>query len=797
MSSPILRWLTVQGLIPNMSGKPPIRIPLAAPYENREAVALGTYLTDTYNVNCYIETQPDGRKLVVKRPGLSTAFTYNGGGATNGQGTVFYKNTLMAMGSNVLYLLNGSGNASADGTAWTASTAAPWAGRTRFGCTIFNGQTIIAGGQNTGGIADLNDVWASTDNVNWTQLVSAAPWSKRHDCQLAVLGNTLYLIGGCFSIVGELNDVWSTPDGVNWTQVVGTAPWATRQGHGVVVFNQGIWVLGGFSSALGAYLNDVWFSPDGATWTQQVTVAGWGIRAFHSCIVQNKNIVVAGGTNGAGLADIWISTNGITWANPVNLPAARQQMATFAYNGLVWWLGGLDAATNKTTTVWSWPVTAAAVTVVSAAYGGNALGGAQGVVYRTPTSVNAMNAATMWLIGGNDSVSFTNNIYRATLNVALAVSFSPATGGATTDQFDFETQNAGDYLVFKNTTDAWVFYGGLVSKITSTNYPVKNVVRGLVNLDDTIYVMDSNGVIYGSDLSTPFNWSANNFITADFLADTGVMIVKYKNLVLALKSNSMQFFQDAGRFPGSPLLPVIQYNAKVGCISAAFVVQMMDTVVWIARNEKGTPYVAVLDGITAKKISTPAVDRLLTQWPGANVFDTAFGTRINGHYCYVFIFGATAISMAYDFTEEQWWIINTGSSNFSSSHSVSDGVNYYLQDIQLGAIYQILSGLYQDSGVAMTSIIQTIKVDGGTNTRKFTAGLTVIGDRRDHSGANNLTVQWSDDDAQTFNTGVTVDLTLARPRISRTGSFRRRTYKLTHASNNPFRLEALEQEITG
>jgi hypothetical protein len=53
----------------------------------------------------------------------------------------------------------------------------------------------------------------------------------------------------------------------------------------------------------------------------------------------------------------------------------------------------------------------------------------------------------------------------------------------------------------------------------------------------------------------------------------------------------------------------------------------------------------------------------------------------------------------------------------------------------------------------------------------------------------------SDDDGQTFSVGRDVDLTLARPRLSRCGSFRRRTHRITHSANNPFRVEAFELAV--
>lgn len=772
----------------------PIRIPLAVPFELRpsDAGALGH---DPYLVNCFIESQPDGRKLVVKRAGSIGAFSYNAGGATNGQGTVFYKGGIFAMGSNVLYNLSGSGNASASGAAWTASTAAPWTARDKFGCVVFNGIIFVMGGAGGGGFSHFNDVWSSPDGVNWTQVIAAAPWAKRHSFGLVVLGSKLFLVGG--SGTSAYNDVWSTPDGVNWTQVVGSAPWEGRLGVSVVGFNQGIILMGGQGTT---YHNDVWFSPDGVTWTQLVVNAGWSARAFSTALVYANKLWIFGGVTSAPavVGDVWSSPDGINWTNTGSLPAVRDLMPGCVYANKMFLVGGADGGGVRQTTVWS-TTDGVTFTAVTATYGGSAVSGQMLVAFRTPNSVSALNAYTMWMLGGNYAAGYTNNIYRATLNQALFSSVSPATSASTTEQWQFATQNAGDYLIAKNTKDAWVFNAGTLTKITSTNYP-QSTVSGLVNLDDTLYVMDANGVIYGSNLSTPFVWSSLNFITADYESDTGVALVKYQNYVLALKSTTMQFFYDAGRYPGSPLLPAINYNARVGCVSADTVVAFNNTVIWVARTDEYGPFVAVMEGTAAKKISTQAVDLMLSYWVPVAGADYATAARIGGHYFYYLSLFPRQITLVYDFTENQWHIAKTGTSSvYDACNYVTDGQYDYMQSKATGNIWQIIPRTYDDAAAVgstpITCSIQSMKVDGGRNSRKFTGALTVIGDMTFNSAPNNINVQWSNDDGQTYSAAQTVDLTKPRPRIARTGSFLRRQWKLTHASTNPLRLEALEQEV--
>lgn len=765
----------------------PIRIPVAADLTDREIAVSGTYNTDTMLVNCYVETdRTTGEKYVVKRPGYLTSVTYNGGGATNAQGAVYFQSGIYAMGSNVLYRLTGSANGSADGTAWTSSTAGTFIGRTKFACVVFQDQIFVLGGENAGGFALLNDVWSSTDGLNWTQVVSAAPWGKRSSHQVVVLNDTLYLLGGAGSGT-EYNDVWSSADGVNWTQVVSAADWTARDGHQCVIANQGIFLMGGQDAT--GYLNDVWFSPDGKTWTQQVAVASWSARKWFSVVPYQGKIYVFGGYNGASIASCYSTPDGINWTNTGNLPAARLWMSACDYKNTIWLIGG-DSGAGGTTTVWT---TTDGVTfnVVTATYGGAAVASAGLVVFRTPTTISPINAPTMWLVGGFGP-AYRNSVFYATLNVPIPSSFSIGTGGLTTDQFKFTTQNLGAYLVFKNTTDAWVLYAGTVQKITDTNYP-QTTVPGVVNLDDTLYVMDTLGQVYGSDLSTPFKWSSLNFITADYESDAPVALAKYQNLVVALKSFTTQFFYDAGRYPGSPLLPVTNANMRVGCVNAGTIASMNNTLIFMARSTSAQSYIAMLDGYTATRISTPEVDRILNSWiPDGFIY--AFGIRVNGHSFYVLTIKRSNVTLVYDLEEKRWHTWASGANYFAGVNYVTDGVVDYFQDLLLGNLYGMSPAIYQDNAAAITLSALGDKMDGGTNAMKFCSSLTVIGDRRATS-PNNATITWSDDDAQTFSAGVTVDLTQARPRINRCGSFRRRQHKITHASNNPFRVKAFELEV--
>src|SRR5205807_8426237 len=105
-----------------------------------------------------------------------------------------------------------------------------------------------------------------------------------------------------------LNDVWSSSDGVNWTRVIANAPWPARSKHTSVAFNNRIWVIGGWNG--GAVIKDVWSSFDGASWTQDPAVVPWDARARHTSVVHNNRIWVIGGYTGSSyFNDVWSASS--------------------------------------------------------------------------------------------------------------------------------------------------------------------------------------------------------------------------------------------------------------------------------------------------------------------------------------------------------------------------------------------------------------------------------------------------------------------------------------------------------
>ena len=83
---------------------------------------------------------------------------------------------------------------------------------------------------------------------------------------------------------------------------------------------------------------------------------------------------------------------------------------------------------------------------------------------------------------------------------------------------------------------------------------------------------------------------------------------------------------------------------------------------------------------------------------------------------------------------------------------------------------------------------------GIESQRKFMHELQIIGDTQ--AATDNISVQYSDDDYQTFSTARTIDMGQTLKQLNRLGLFRERVFKLSYSGTNQIRLESLEGDLT-
>lgn len=772
-----------------------LRIPLYTPMTNRDY----TLSKDGWLLNCFKETTKAGKVLVRKRPGLATvpSLNYSSGFAT-GQGMTYYGERFYAIANNTLYRLGASQQSYTSGTTWSNLGPGAFGGLTSPAGVVFKGRIFLIGGLNGLG-SYSNGIWSSQDGVGWAQVVPTCPWDERSDMQVVVFNEQLFAMSGGNG-GAAFNDVYVSDDGINWSQLTATAPWSARRFGRAIVFNNHIIMMGG-ADAAAVYNNEVWSSADGVEW-QQLPTPPWAARGNFACFVYNSKLYVVGGNDaGAAFNNCYSTPDGLTWTleTAAAFATARFRMGFTVYDNKMWVLGGRNAAGTYYADVYS-STNGSTWTLVTAAPGFTARSSMATVTFPTPLSVSSIQAMSMWTLCGTSGGTGNSDIYYATINATGSTSFSLTTTAPTAEPMQFSHVSPTAYLVFKNTYNAWVLWGNSAVQITDKDYPSRTV-PGVVYLNQRIYVLDPEGIIYGSSLADPLSFSAFNFTEAEYEPDAGVAIAKYLNYVVAFGTKTIQFFYDTGAFLGSPLTPQLNMVQRIGCANGYTVVNAQNTLIFAGIGETGGIGFYTLDNGKATKISTTEIDRLInssftfTAAGSAPPFAASFSSA--GHYFYICTFPADNLTLAFDMTEQEWsvWQYNALVTMPFSGYA-TDGKYPYFQYSSGGIVYQCLSTAYGDAGIAITCQGITDPVDFGTYLAKFERNVTFIGDRPPTGTTSNVLLYKTDDDYQTYIGPTTISLNQQKPWGWRGGRFFKRAYKWVHSSATaPLRLEALEVQV--
>ena len=245
---------------------------------------------------------------------------------------------------------------SSDGINWTMATEnAEFSPRSGHVSVVFDNKIWVIGGWIDNGLS--NDVWYSSDGINWSVANNNAPFLGVADYSAVVMNNKIWILGG-WSNDGYKNDVWSSDDGISWVRLTNNAAFSARSRHAAVVYNDKLWVIAGhdnFSNPIEAR-NDVWYSSDGINWTAATENASFDGLVDHTATVYDNKIWIIGGSmNEKGhINNVWYSIDGSEWIETgSDIPfTGRGEHTTIAFENKLWLIGGWDGR-NRYNDVWT------------------------------------------------------------------------------------------------------------------------------------------------------------------------------------------------------------------------------------------------------------------------------------------------------------------------------------------------------------------------------------------------------------------------------------------------------------
>jgi len=307
----------------------------------------------------------------------------------------------------------------------------------------------------------------------------------------------------------------------------------------------------------------------------------------------------------------------------------------------------------------------------------------------------------------------------------------------------------------------------------------------------------NTGEIWNSAQNDPLTWDPTFFIYAEIEADTVVRLGKINNYLIAFGTETIEYFFDAGNATGSPLQRNDTPVKKITYLSG-YAQQGNDTF-FVGEDFNGDIQVYKMSDFKAEPVSTFTISKYLnslqtdyTQWFGNFV-------TFQGHTVYVI--NAGQYTYCYDLETNLWTrLAYQQNTNFNilRSHGIKNSTgfaNIFCLNDGTANWYVFNENLYQDSDVNFNCVIVTDSNDFGTLYRKNMSRLSMYADRPPIGVSGPLLVQWSDDDYQTYNTGVTCELNQDLASIYRLGNFRQRCFKLTFSANTLFRIQGMVADI--
>lgn len=396
-----------------------------------------------------------------------------------------------------------------------------------------------------------------------------------------------------------------------------------------------------------------------------------------------------------------------------------------------------------------------------------------------------------WQATGAIYSVFDDKLYKGTTDMGVTLAgttgkvwwaHSPATS---TTQYLFMSDGADLYLIETDDTVTQI------DENDDAEWPTSNL-GPVCFFDDYIFLAQSDGEIWNSDVDAPTAWTSTGVISASGYGDDLEAIVRMKEQIVALGKSSIQMFYDNAT-TGSPLARVEQNAFQVGCVSKNTVALSGETLVWVGSSEEGgdmNRQVWLMEGLTKfKSVSTKVIERFLAE-EGTNISNAScWMERVDGHLLYVLNLITTASrTFVYDVDMDMWseWQVAGASTEITWNAATSLNGETYVQDVASGRILKFADTVYQDNGTNFTVTIQTDRFNFGTPMCKFQNRLWIEGDTT--SSSSNLAVSVTDDDYASFNTARNIDMSLIRKFLPQWGRFYERAYKFTYTDNYPLRL---------
>lgn len=202
----------------------------------------------------------------------------------------------------------------------------------------------------------------------------------------------------------------------------------------------------------------------------------------------------------------------------------------------------------------------------------------------------------------------------------------------------------GNGYIYNHVTDTF-------SQITDSDFTANGAPQFVVFIDGYFLVTTDSKKFIVSAINNGLAYNALDFGTAESDPDDIVAPVVYKNQLFISGGETFEAFQNIGGadFPFSRTGLFLQK----GCYSPFSLINAQDTFMWVGGGENEGPAIWALNGNSTVKISTTAIDSLLstlTETAIANIYSWAYASK----GAYFIGFSLPSTTLVYDTTSQRW-----------------------------------------------------------------------------------------------------------------------------------------------
>ena len=202
----------------------------------------------------------------------------------------------------------------------------------------------------------------------------------------------------------------------------------------------------------------------------------------------------------------------------------------------------------------------------------------------------------------------------------------------------------GNGYIYNHVTDTF-------AQITDSDFTANGNPQFVVFIDGYFLITTDSKKFIVSSINDGLSYNALDFGTAESDPDEIVAPVVYKNQLFISGGQTFRAFQNIGGadFPFQRTGLFLQK----GCYAPYSLVNAQDTFMWVGGGENEGPAIWALNGNSTVKVSTTAIDSLLSKLSDtqvAGIYSWAYASK--GAYFIGFALPAT--TLVYDTTSQRW-----------------------------------------------------------------------------------------------------------------------------------------------